>query len=86
MAYAVQIARPALRQFRSLPGDIQERLRSHIRALGEAPRPSGARKLVGQDDYRIRVGDYRVVYEVDDSTALVTVTAVLHRKDAYRRR
>lgn len=86
MAYAVQIARRALRQFRSLPLDLQQRLRSHVRALGEAPRPPGARKLVGRDDYRIRVGDYRIVYEVDDAPAVVTVTPILQRKDAYRRR
>lgn len=86
MAYAVQIARPALRQFHSLPRNIQERLGPHIRSLGETPRPPGSRKLVGQTDFRIRVGDYRVVYQLDDEQALVTVTVVLHRKDVYRRR
>ena len=86
MAYAVQIARPALRQFRALPGEVQERIRAQIRSLSDNPRPQGARKLAGQDVYRIRIGDYRVMYEVDDATSLVTVTVVLHRKDAYRQR
>jgi len=58
VAYAIQIARPALRQLRRLPGDMQSRLRPHISALSEDPRPPGSRKLVGQNDYRIRVGDY----------------------------
>ena len=84
--YTVQIARAALRQFESLPRQVQERLRPHIRGLGENPRPEGSQKLVGTDDYRIRVGAYRVIYEVDDAGSIVTVTLVLHRKDAYRRR
>ena len=85
MAYAVQIARPALRQFRGLLREIQDRIHPHVGALGDDPRPPGSRKLVGQRDYRIRVGDYRVVYDIDDANAVVTVTAILHRRDVYRR-
>ena len=57
-----------------------------IRALGETPRPRGARKLHGspRDDYRIRVGDYRVLYEVDDAAQLVRIMRVRHRREAYR--
>lgn len=82
----MQVARPAVRQFRSLPRTVQERLRPHISTLAENPRAPGSRKLVGESDYRVRVGDYRVIYEIDDPSSVVTITAVLHRKDAYRRR
>ena len=86
MPYSVQIAHPALREFQALPRQIQERIRPHIRSLADDPRPPGSRKLVAETDYRIRVGDYRVIYDVADAAAIVTVTAILHRKDAYRRR
>lgn len=75
-----------MRQFRSVPRTVQERLRPHISTLAENPRAPGFRKLVGESDYRIRVGDYRVIYEIDDPSSVVTITAVLHRKDACRRR
>lgn len=75
-----------MRQFRSLPRTVQKRVRPHISTLAENPRAPGSRKLVGENDYRIRVGDYRVIYEIDDPSSVVTITAVLHRKDAYRRR
>lgn len=59
MAYVIQVARPAVRQFRSLPRTVQKRVRPHISTLAENPRAPGSRKLVGENDYRIRVGDYR---------------------------
>ena len=56
-----------------------------IRELAAEPRPRGSRKLAGDDaPYRIRIGDYRVIYEVDDVTREILVTRVRHRKDAYQ--
>lgn len=68
--------RPAARPYR--------RLRDTIRSLGEEPRPRGSKKLVARDGWRLRVGDYRVAYEVDDRAPSVTVLDIGHRRDVYR--
>lgn len=59
------------------------RVRDAIRDLANTPRPPGCKKLVGRDGWRIRVGDYRVIYEIDDSTRIVTVVHIGHRRDVY---
>lgn len=56
-----------------------------IDSLAVEPRPHGTTKLAGRSDYRVRVGDWRVVYEVDDSRRRVVVVRVAHRSDVYRR-
>jgi mRNA interferase RelE/StbE len=56
-----------------------------IDALADAPRPPGVVKLAGRDDYRVRVGDYRIVYAVDDAERLVLVARIAHRREVYRR-
>ena len=56
-----------------------------IDGLGINPRPAGSVKLAGRDDFRIRVGDYRIVYAVDDAQALVIIARIAHRRDVYRR-
>ena len=84
MPYRLETLRPAERDFRRLDRTVQLRLRAHIRQLAENPRPSGFRKLVGEDYYRVRVGDYRIVYVIDDGGRVVTVAAVRHRSQAYR--
>jgi len=53
--------------------------------LADEPRPVGAVRLAGRDDYRIRVGDYRIVYAVDDAERLVLVSRIAHRREVYRR-
>ena len=63
---------------------MQERLKPRILALGEDPRPPQAVKLTGQNAYRIRVGDIRVIYEIHDRVLLVVVLRVAHRRDVYR--
>jgi mRNA interferase RelE/StbE len=64
----------------------QERIGRHIQALVDNPRPFGSEKLKGFDfTYRVRQGDYRIVYDIDDATATVFVLKVRHRKDVYRR-
>jgi mRNA interferase RelE/StbE len=53
--------------------------------LAETPRPEGCGTLAGRDAWRIRIGDYRVVYEIDDDAARVVIVVIAHRRDAYRR-
>ncbi len=61
-----------------------ERVRAAIRALAEDPRPPGARKLAGRESYRVRVGDHRIIYLVDDAALVVTILGVRHRREVYR--
>ena len=75
----------AARAYRRLHGKLQERITATIDGLAHDPRPPGAVKLAGRGDYRIRVGDYRIVYAVDDEERLVIVARIAHRRDVYRR-
>ncbi|MEP7161810.1 MAG: type II toxin-antitoxin system RelE/ParE family toxin [Dermatophilaceae bacterium] len=87
MTYRVEIAPAVLRQLRSLDPPARRRVQAAIELLREQPRPSGAKKLVGgKGEWRVRTGDYRIVYEVHDGVLLVLVLAVGHRRDIYRRR
>lgn len=74
----------AAREFRRLHGSLRERIRSAIDGVAMDPRPAGMVKLAGRDDYRVRVGDYRVVYAVDDEL-VVLVARIAHRREVYRR-
>ena len=74
-----------LKQLQRLPRDAFETALHMIIGLAENPRPAGAKKLVGtHHDWRVRFGQYRIVYQIDDSDAVVTVFAVVKRSDAYR--
>jgi mRNA interferase RelE/StbE len=83
--HEIRLHPDAARAFRRLHGPLRERVRDAIDALAEDPRPRGAVRLVGRDDYRVRVGDYRIVYAVDDAERLVLVARIAHRRDVYRR-
>ena len=86
MSYAVVVPAPVQRQLDRLPAAVVERLAPHIAALANNPRPHGCEKLAGSvREYRIRVGDYRVRYEVFDDEALLVLTGCGHRRDVYRR-
>ncbi|MFQ6000619.1 MAG: type II toxin-antitoxin system RelE/ParE family toxin [Anaerolineae bacterium] len=84
MSYAVFILRRAQKELARLSPEAYERLKEAIGNLGEEPRPMGCQKLTGRDGWRIRVGDYRVIYEIDDVERIVTVLHVGHRRDVYR--
>ena len=85
MSYQVLIPRPAQKQLNNLPKDIGDRMIEKILLLAEEPRPSGTKKLKGyENEYRIRVGDYRVRYEIDDDELIAIVLSRRHRKDVYR--
>lgn len=84
MTYAVSILRRAQRELEDLPREMFPRLADALRALADEPRPPGCRKLAGRNAWRIRVGRFRVLYEVDDRTRRVLVVHVDHRRDVYR--
>lgn len=85
MTYAIEFAPSARKMFKKLPQDLQDRIQLQIDALATEPRPSGVKKLKGAENtYRIRVGRYRVVYEIEDDVLLVTVIKVGGRGEVYR--
>lgn len=67
-----------------LPREIHARISKRILSLEDNPRPSGAKKLAGREEYRLRIGDYRVLYAIDDEEDAITVFAVVHRREVYR--
>lgn len=85
MTYLVSILRGAQKEIENLPIADAARVRTAIAGLAEVPRPSGCIKLTGREAWRIRVGDYRVIYEINDGQLLVTVIRVGNRRDIYRR-
>ncbi len=84
--YQVVVTPAAEREMDHLPFDIRDRILKPLLALGDTPRPSSCKKLYVFDLYRIRVGDYRILYSVDGARRNVTVVGVRHRSEAYRRR
>lgn len=88
MSFQVVIAPEARRNLKSLHGTILRRIADAIDALADNPRPSGAVKLAGEADnlWRIRVGDYRIVYQIQDERLVVLILRVGHRRDVYKRR
>ncbi len=82
--YDVRFVRSARKELEKLPAQVVQRIIPAIRGLELEPRPHGCRKLVGEEaTYRIRVGQYRVVYEVNDENRRVRITRVRHRGEAY---
>lgn len=85
MAYSIGFAQSAKRQFDKLPDSVKRRMAEAIDKLAENPRPDGVVKLSGEDGiYRIRVGDYRIVYHIEDDKLCVVVLKTGHRREIYR--
>ena len=85
MHYRIEVTQAAARDLRALPANILKRVDARILSLAEKPRPDGVRKLVGSEDlYRVRVGDYRIIYEIHDAALLVSIIRVRHRGEVYR--
>lgn len=83
--YAVEVARSAVKVIARLPRPDQQRVRAAIDLLADNPRPPGCVALAGESHaYRVRVGDYRIVYDVLDARLVVQVVRVGHRRDVYR--
>jgi mRNA interferase RelE/StbE len=84
MPYQIIVKRTAEKELDALPSSVRDRIAVRLLRLEEDPRPSGSLKLQGQDGYRLRVGDYRVLYSVDDRTQLITIFAIGHRREVYK--
>jgi mRNA interferase RelE/StbE len=82
--YVIIFARAARKDLETLEANVVKRVFPKIEKLATQPRPAGCRKLVGEENlWRIRVGDYRVIYSIDDNTRKVDVISVRHRSKAY---
>lgn len=86
MAYAVVVVRSAERELRALSPEIARRTGQRLRMLAEDQTPAQANRLRNSRNFRLRVGDYRVIYAVEDEAQRVTVLAIGHRRDMYRGR
>jgi mRNA interferase RelE/StbE len=86
MSYTVKISRPAEKFLRALTDKkLYQRLREALDALEENPRPVNSVKLQGEEElYRVRVGDYRIVYQIQDKQLIVLVVQIGHRREVYR--
>jgi mRNA interferase RelE/StbE len=83
-SYRVALTASAEKELQALPAKMVARIMPRLEHLTTAPRPSGCKKLKGGDnEWRIRVGDYRIVYEIDDAARTVDVTRIAHRREVY---
>ncbi len=81
--YKVRVERKAQKKLSKIPEPYYSNLKTAILDLGNNPRPQGYKKLKGRDGYRIRVANYRIIYEIQDSVLLVDVIDLGHRKDVH---
>ena len=81
--YTIVLSKKAQKQLDKLPDNIAEPIFEAISLLENEPRPTGCKKLQGRDGYRIRIGNYRVIYEVYDTELVIDVVTLGHRKDIY---
>lgn len=84
MSYTVEIKRQAEKELDALTPSIRERIVEKMLSLEVNPRPRGLRKLTNRNAYRLRVGAYRILFEIDDVNQLVMIFAVGHRREVYR--
>lgn len=85
MIYEVKFTKGARKLFRKLPQELQARIQSKIDDLAIEPRPDGVKKLQGEENsYRIRVGEYRIVYEIYDDILLISIVRIGHRSKIYK--
>jgi mRNA interferase RelE/StbE len=83
VSYKVSILPSAEKEMERLPVSVHIRITRKILTLENNPRPRGVKKLSGRDEYRLRVGDYRVLYVINNRNRVITVSAVGHRRDVY---
>lgn len=85
MKYTIVYKRSASNELLHLPTNIAHKIKAVIDNLADSPRPNGCKKLTGStNDYRIRIGNYRVVYTISDAVLIITIIKIAHRKDVYR--
>jgi mRNA interferase RelE/StbE len=85
MAHTVSLVRSARKELQRLPAPYHDRIVKQLQQLGHDPRPFGAEKLQGRSEYKLRVGNLRIVYGIDDARREITVFVIEDRKDVYRR-
>ena len=82
--YSVEVKPSARKELESLPDNVLARVLQKMNSLRTAPRPAGCKKLKGyKDQWRVRVGDWRVVYIIDDAAKLISITRIAHRREVY---
>ena len=84
MTFHVELTPAARRDIAKLPRDLLRRIDAHILALANDPYPAGAKKLHGSEFFRVRVGDYRILYAVEHHRLVILIVRVGHRRDIYR--
>ena len=85
MNYEIIVPKPVQKQLKQLKPTIYPKIIEKISRLADEPRPVGAKKLTGMEsEYRIRIGNYRVRYEIDDKAQLIVILSCRHRRDAYK--
>jgi mRNA interferase RelE/StbE len=84
-AYRVELRPAAVRALRRIDPSVRPRIQGAIALLAQDPRPPAARRLVGRPGYRLRVGDYRVIYTLHDDVLVIVVVTVGHRREVYER-
>ena len=84
-SYNLRIKPSAVKELEAIPAKDRRRIATRIQSLASTPRPAGCEKLAGHDKYRIRQGNYRVLYTIEDEVLTVTVIAIGNRRDIYRR-
>jgi mRNA interferase RelE/StbE len=85
MAYDIQIRRKAQKTLTKIPEPYQTRIIDAIRSLSDTPYPTNSKKLIGRPAWRIRVGNYRAIYEINDNQLIILVLDIDHRKNIYRK-
>jgi mRNA interferase RelE/StbE len=82
--YNLEFKKSAVKELKSLPGKEIERILRSVNQLMDNPRPINSKKLSAAEKYRLRVGDYRVLYEIQDQRLIIYIVRIAHRKEAYR--
>lgn len=86
MTYQIIVTKSIQKELDNLPNDIKEHVYEKVAQLGEVPRPDGVVKLKGyENEYRVRVGDYRLRYEIQDQQLIILLLQCKHRRDVYRK-
>lgn len=83
MAYSLNFSKQAFKRLEKINDPFYSAIKQAVYSLTENPRPSGYKKLVGRDGYRIRIGDYRVIYDIHDNMLIIDVISLGHRKEVY---
>jgi mRNA interferase RelE/StbE len=81
--YTIVIEKNVIKQLARIPSSDYKKIKTAINSLSENPRPNGYLKLKGRDGYRIRVGNYRVIYEIENNILKIFILILAHRKDVY---